>query len=142
MACEAGKAEEPNSRRHQTGWIRRSHIRFLQHRATLTVTMVQNIGQTKAIGAQVKATTKPGKTLNEHVSTCVGFMSSSDRRVHQRPGNKKEIREFEIRCPSGIAQHIEHPAADRILRIEESSSKQAATEKKAQQSTMGQGVAP
>ena len=69
-------------------------------------------------------------------------MSPSDRRVHLRRGKENETRELEMCPPSGIVRRIEHPATDRILRIEESSSKPAATEKKAQPATVGQGVAP
>jgi hypothetical protein len=106
-----------------------------------TLDLRGRVSNRDAIGAQVKVTTKSGRTLYEHVTTSVGFMSSSDRRVHLGLGKENEIREIEIRWPSGIVQHIEHPAADRILRIEESGSKPAATEKKAQPATKSQGVA-
>jgi len=107
-----------------------------------TLDLRGRVSNRDAIGAQVKVTTKSGRTLYEHVTTSVGFMSSSDRRVHLGLGKEDEIREIEIRWPSGIVQHIEHPTADRILRIEESGSKPVATEKKSQPANMGQGVAP
>ena len=65
-----------------------------------------------------------------------------DKRVHFGLGEEREIKSLEIQWPSGIVQHIEHPTADRILRIEESGSKPVATEKKSQPANMGQGVAP
>jgi hypothetical protein len=95
-----------------------------------------------AIGAQVKVTTNSGRTLYEHVTTSIGFMSSSDRRVHLGLGKEDEIREIEIRWPSGIIQQITHPAVDKILRIEEPGAKPVVAEKKAQPANRGQGVAP
>jgi hypothetical protein len=71
------------------------------------------------IGASIKVITNSGRTLYNQVTTSVGFMSSSDRRVHFGLGNENRIREIEIRWPSGIVQHLEHPRADEILRIEE-----------------------
>jgi hypothetical protein len=71
------------------------------------------------IGASIKLTTESGRTLYNHVTTSVGFMSSSDRRVHFGLGKENRIREIEITWPSGIVQRLEHPNADQILRVEE-----------------------
>ena len=76
-----------------------------------------------AIGAQVKLTTEFGRTLYNHVTTSVGFMSSSDRRVHFGLGKENRIREIEIKWPSGIVQHLDRPQADTILLVEEPASK-------------------
>ena len=72
-----------------------------------------------AIGAEVKLTTASGRTLYNHVTTSVGFMSSSDPRLHFGLGAEDEIRSLEIRWPSGIRQVIRNPQAGRILRIKE-----------------------
>lgn len=72
-----------------------------------------------AIGAKVKVTTTGGRTLWGHVTTSIGFMSSSDRRIHFGLGAEKKIERVEIRWPSGIVQHIERPAADQIMKVEE-----------------------
>jgi len=71
------------------------------------------------IGATIKVTTGSGRTLYNHVTTSVGFMSSSDRRAHFGLGAEKKIDHVEIRWPSGIVQRLEHPAIDRIVKVEE-----------------------
>jgi hypothetical protein len=71
------------------------------------------------IGATIKVTTGSGRMLYNHVTTSVGFMSSSDRRVHFGLGAETKIERVEIRWPSGIVQRLEHPAADRIVKVEE-----------------------
>jgi len=49
-----------------------------------------------AIGARVKLTTASGRELCNHVAVSVGFMSSSDKRVHFGLGPEKAIRSIEI----------------------------------------------
>jgi len=71
------------------------------------------------IGATIKVTTQSGRTLYNHVTTSVGFMSSSDRRAHFGLGAETKVDHVEIRWPSGIVQRLEHPAIDRILNVEE-----------------------
>ena len=71
------------------------------------------------IGATIKVTTGSGRLLYNHVTTSVGFMSSSDRRAHFGLGAETEIDHVEICWPSGIRQRLEHPAIDRIVKIEE-----------------------
>jgi hypothetical protein len=77
------------------------------------------------IGAAIKVTTASGRTLYNHVTTSVGFMSSSDRRAHFGLGAEIKIDHVEIRWPSGIVQRIEHPAVDQILKVEEPTEKLA-----------------
>jgi hypothetical protein len=71
------------------------------------------------IGAVIQVTTHSGRTLYNHVTTSVGFMSSSDRRAHFGLGTETAIRHVDIRWPSGIRQRIEAPKIDQILRVEE-----------------------
>jgi hypothetical protein len=71
------------------------------------------------IGANIKVVTASGRALYNHVTTSVGFMSSSDRRAHFGIGTETRIDHVEIRWPSGILQRIDHPAIDQILRVEE-----------------------
>jgi hypothetical protein len=71
------------------------------------------------IGATIKVTTGSGRMLYNHVTTSVGFMSSSDRRTHFGLGIETKIDHVEIRWPSGIVQRLEHPAVDRIVTVEE-----------------------
>jgi len=72
-----------------------------------------------AIGASVKVTTPSGRTLYNHVSVSVGFLSSSDRRVHFGLGSERSAESVEIHWPRGTVQTLKTVAADRILRIEE-----------------------
>jgi hypothetical protein len=71
------------------------------------------------IGATIKVITGAGRALFNHVSTSVGFMSSSDRRAHFGIGAETRIDHVEIRWPSGILQRIDHPAVDQILKVDE-----------------------
>jgi len=72
-----------------------------------------------AIGAQVKLTTASGRVLHNHVSVSVGFMSSSDKRVHFGLGAEKQIRSVEIRWPRGQRQTLSNVSADQFLKVEE-----------------------
>ena len=74
------------------------------------------------IGATIKVTTASKRTLYNHATTSIGFMSSSDRRVHFGLGAENKIDHVEIRWPSGIRQRIERPAVDQILKVEEPKS--------------------
>jgi hypothetical protein len=77
------------------------------------------------IGATIKVTTGFGRTLYNHVTTSVGFMSSSDRRAHFGLGAETKIDHVEIRWPSGIVQRLEQPVVDRIVKVEEPLEKPA-----------------
>ncbi|MDQ3255645.1 MAG: CRTAC1 family protein [Acidobacteriota bacterium] len=71
------------------------------------------------IGAKVKVVTGSGRALYNHVTTSVGFMSSSDRRVHFGLGNERIIKTVEIKWPSGATQRLENVAVDQILKVRE-----------------------
>lgn len=71
------------------------------------------------IGARIQVVTASGRSIYNHATTSVGFMSSSDRRVHFGLGPESKIEHVEIRWPSGIVQRIDHPAIDQILKVEE-----------------------
>ena len=72
-----------------------------------------------AVGAMVKVTTASGRILHNHVSPSVGFMSTSDRRVHFGLGQESAVQSIEIRWPSGTMQELKHPGIDRVLEIDE-----------------------
>jgi hypothetical protein len=72
-----------------------------------------------AIGTKIKITTPSGRTLYNHVTASVGFMSSSDRRVHFGLGAETMASSIELRWPSGAVQTLTNVAADRILKVEE-----------------------
>src|SRR5260370_2212421 len=84
--------------------------------------LVNTIGRRSnrdGIGAALKLTTASGRTLYNHVTTSVGFMSSSDKRVHFGLGSEKEIKSLEIRWPSGIVQKLKNLRANQLLTIKE-----------------------
>ncbi len=72
-----------------------------------------------AIGTKVKVTTASGRTLFNHVTASVGFMSSSDKRLHFGLGPETVIASIEIRWPSGVVQVLKDLESDRILKLEE-----------------------
>ena len=71
------------------------------------------------IGAKLKIRTASGRELYNHATTSVGFMSSSDRRVHFGLGRETSVETVEIRWPSGVIQVLNAPPIDRILKVEE-----------------------
>jgi len=72
-----------------------------------------------AVGAKVKVTTASGRVLYNHVAISVGFMSSSDKRVHFGLGAETRIASIEIRWPGGIQQVLKDIAADQFLKVDE-----------------------
>ena len=67
----------------------------------------------------MKLTTASGRVLYNHVAISVGFMSSSDKRVHFGLGEETRISSIEIRWPSGIKQVLKDVAADQLLKVDE-----------------------
>jgi hypothetical protein len=85
----------------------------------LMLELIGRYSNRDAIGARVKVTTASGRVLYNHVSVSVGFMSSSDKRVHFGLGSERQIRSIEIRWPRGGLQQVTGVTADRFLKIEE-----------------------
>ena len=86
-----------------------------------------NKSNRNGIGATIEVMTASGRKLYNHISTSIGFMSSSDRRAHFGLGTETNLDYVEIRWPSGIVQRITSPAVDQIMKVEEPSSSHAAT---------------
>jgi enediyne biosynthesis protein E4 len=72
-----------------------------------------------AVGARVALTTPSGRTLYNHVTGSVGFMSTSDLRLHFGLAGEAMAATIEIQWPGGTVQTLKNISADRILRIEE-----------------------
>ena len=85
----------------------------------LMLNLVGTSSNRDAIGARVKLTTQSGRTLYNHVSVSVGFMSSSDKRVHFGLGAETRVKSIEIQWPRGGHQTLTNVSPDRILRIQE-----------------------
>lgn len=71
------------------------------------------------IGAQVHITAEDGRSQWNEVTTAVGYASSSDSRVHFGLGASRQIKEIEVRWPSGMKQVLRDVEADRIMTIDE-----------------------
>ncbi len=72
------------------------------------------------IGAVIKVVTKAGAQYN-HMTTSVGYASSSHGPVHFGLGPESSAAQVEIRWPSGITQTLGNVAGDRVLNVRESS---------------------
>ncbi|HEX4750047.1 MAG TPA: CRTAC1 family protein [Bryobacteraceae bacterium] len=70
------------------------------------------------IGAVVKVVTKSGSQWN-HMTTSVGYASSSDGPVHFGLGADPIASSVEIRWPSETVQRLENVRADRVISITE-----------------------
>jgi hypothetical protein len=70
------------------------------------------------IGAAIKIVTKSGIQYN-HMTTSVGYASSSDGPVHFGLGADKIADTVEIRWPSGIVQTLNNVEADRVIQVTE-----------------------
>ncbi len=72
-----------------------------------------------AIGAKVRVVSQSGRAQYNHVTTSVGYASSSSRRVHFGLGPESVIASLEIRWPSGLVQRVQNVKADQCLRLTE-----------------------
>jgi len=84
--------------------------------------MIETVGHQSnrdAVGTRIKVVTASGRTLYNHVTTSVGFMSSSDKRVHFGLGQETIAKSVEIRWPRGATQILENVSADQVLKVEE-----------------------
>jgi enediyne biosynthesis protein E4 len=70
------------------------------------------------IGARIKVVTKSGAQYN-HMTTSIGYASSSDGPVHFGLGADSRVERLEIHWPSGAVQTLEGIEGDRILKVTE-----------------------
>ena len=70
------------------------------------------------IGARLKVVTKTGTQYN-HMTTSVGYASSSDGPVHFGLGADDRAETMEIRWPSGIVQTLHDIVADQKIKVTE-----------------------
>ena len=72
-----------------------------------------------AIGAQLKITTEDDHSQYDIVSTSAGYGASRDPRVHFGLGKAKNVKQLEIRWPTGVRQVLKDLPGNRIHRIVE-----------------------
>jgi hypothetical protein len=70
------------------------------------------------IGARIKLVTKNNVQYN-HMTTSVGYASSSDGPVHFGLGSENRAKLIEIHWPSGIIQDLRNVPADQLLHVTE-----------------------
>jgi enediyne biosynthesis protein E4 len=73
------------------------------------------------IGARIKVVTSQGPQFN-HMTTSVGYASSSYCPVHFGLGADDKAKLVEIHWPSGIVQTLHDVASDRVLTVKESAT--------------------
>ena len=88
----------------------------------LTLHLVGHKANRSSIGARLTVTTPSGRTLHDWLSPSVGFLSSSDPRVHFGLGNETKAATIEIRWPGGATLTVKDVAADQILTLHEPSA--------------------
>jgi hypothetical protein len=71
------------------------------------------------IGARIKVVSKTVGAQYNHMTTSVGYASSSDGPVHFGLGPDTQADQIEIHWPSGAVQTLHNVAADRILKVTE-----------------------
>jgi hypothetical protein len=71
------------------------------------------------LGARIRVTGEDGTRQYNHATTSVGYVSSSDSRVHFGLGKSKTVKEIEILWPSGIRQLLHDVPADQVLQVQE-----------------------
>jgi hypothetical protein len=72
-----------------------------------------------AIGARIRVVSESGGEQYNHVTTSVGYASSSTKRVHFGLGAGATVKLIEISWPSGKTQVLEKVNARQLLRVTE-----------------------
>jgi len=71
------------------------------------------------IGTRIKLTAGSGLVQYNHVTTAGSYASSNDPRVHFGLGSETQIKEIELKWPSGTVQVLHNVKADQILTVTE-----------------------
>jgi hypothetical protein len=71
------------------------------------------------IGSRIRIVAEDRTVQWNHVTTAVGYASSSDSRVHFGLGRNKRIKDLQVLWPSGIVQELHDVGVDQIVEIEE-----------------------
>jgi enediyne biosynthesis protein E4 len=80
--------------------------------------LVGNRSNRDALGARVLIRNGQTKQLN-HVTTSVGYASSSEPTVHFGLGTSTEVEQIEIEWPSGTRQNLKRVVADQYITVRE-----------------------
>jgi tetratricopeptide (TPR) repeat protein len=88
----------------------------------LTLRLIGVKSNRDGIGAKIKLMAGSGAVQFNHVTTSVGYASSSERRVHFGLGRETKVNSIEIRWPSGRVQVLKDVEVDRELTIRENNN--------------------
>ena len=95
-------------------WMNRSP----SHTHWLDIALQGTRSNRDGIGAVIKVLTKNSTQWN-HMTTSVGYASSSDGPVHFGLGEDSTASSIEVRWPSGAVQKLENVRADQVIAIRE-----------------------
>jgi hypothetical protein len=113
-----------------------SHVKLYRNVTTggnwVALKLVGQSSNRDGLGAEVKVMLTDGRILHNHATTSVGYASSSEPLVRFGTG-RAEIRDIEIRWPSGVMQRLSPGTQNRVVVVREPAA--ARPEKKARKST-------
>ncbi len=89
--------------------------------------LILHLTGTKSNRDGIGATVRIGNQTN-HMTTSVGYASSSHFGVHFGTGHLAEVAEIEIRWPSGIRQTLRHVKTNQVLQVREPDQRAAASD--------------
>ena len=95
-------------------WMNRSEPR----RHWLDISLEGTRSNRDGIGTRIKVVTRRGVQYN-HMTTSVGYASSSDGPVHFGLGEDERADLLEIRWPSGVVQQLKNVTADQVIAAKE-----------------------
>ncbi|MGA7629821.1 MAG: CRTAC1 family protein [Terriglobales bacterium] len=111
-----GKVDVVVTSNNGPAWVLMNETPTSNHWITLKLTGVKS--NRDGIGARVKITTAAGDQYAT-VTTAGSYQSSSDSRVHFGLGSATNVKNIEIRWPSGIVQTLSAVKADQIVNVKE-----------------------
>jgi hypothetical protein len=88
----------------------------------LAIRLVGTQSNRDGIGAEIRLTLADDTVLYNHVTTSVGYASSSEPLARFGLGKQTRVRELRVTWPAGHQQTIQNIAANQILEIREASA--------------------
>lgn len=111
-----GKLDAVVTTNNGPAYILRNETETTNH--WLTLKLVGSKSNRDGIGAAISLNSSSG-TQYQTVTTGGSYCSASDVRPHFGLGGDKEVKDIEIRWPSGIVQHLRDVAVDQIVTVKE-----------------------
>jgi hypothetical protein len=112
-----GRVDVVLSRLNEPAAVLRNTVSGKRHWLGLRLTGTKS--NRDAIGTVIRIVTASGSAQWNHVTTSVGYASSSDRTVHFGLNQENRVELIEIQWPSGTLQKLEDVEVDRYLAVRE-----------------------